>query len=236
VDKYLIADRVTGKMCKARLKPDKLCLACGAEEYMEWLGLEGRRCYPLTPERYSRVIQYFKPRWGGFGCEAYVLPDTVRIIDSVLVVFSPRGAASEEVLYDVREGTLGFVREGRFWPLEIVGNPQCVETTPRFCYMAGTAFIDRTRNVVRVVQILTDMEYAAYLRALVTKRPDVTPWEVLEKKVAVYENAISELMTELSKLGEMTALEVIQNVLARARQVMGAVDMIRQPQQQPGRT
>jgi len=125
------------------------------------------------------------------------------------------------------------VREGRFWPLEVVGNPQCVETTPRFCYMVGTAFIDRVRNVVRVVQILTDMEYVAYLRALVTKKPDVVPWEVLERKVAVYENAISELMTELSKLGEMTALEVIQNVIARARQVMGAVETLRQTQQAP---
>jgi len=236
MDKLLLADKLTGKMCKVKAKPDSLCVSCGAsEELSEWLGIGKQKCYPITPERYSKVIQLFKPRWGALGAEGYVLPDTVRIVDSILMVFSPKGAGSNELLYDIREGYVGIVHDNTFYRVEIVGNPTCVDTTPRFCYLVGAVVLDKTKNVVRVVQIMTEAEYAAYLRALAQRKPDLLPWEILERRIAICENALSSAIEELSKLGELSAVEIIQNAVNRVRQIMMAVDTLRAPPQQQQR-
>jgi len=233
MDKLLLADKLTGKMCKVKAKPDSLCISCGtSEELYEWLGIGKQKCYPITPERYSKVIQLFKPRWGALGAEGYVLSDTVRIVESVLMVFSPKGAGSNELVYDIREGFTGITHENTFYKVEIVGNPSCVDTTPRFCYLIGAVVLDKTKNVVKVIQIMTEAEYAAYLRALSQRKPDILPWEILERRMAICENALSEAMQELSKLGELSAVEIIQNIISRARQIMGAVDTLRAPSQQ----
>jgi len=230
MDRLLLADRLTGKMCKVKAKPDSLCISCGtSEELYEWLGIGKQKCYPITPERYSKIIQLFRPRWGGLGAEGYVLSDTVRIVDSVLMVFSPKGAGSNELVYDIREGFTGIVHENVFYRVEIVGNPTCVDTIPRFCYLIGAVVLDKTKNVVKVIQIMTETEYATYLRAMATKKPDILPWEIIERRMAICENALSEAMQELSKLGELSAVEIIQNAINRVRQIMGAIDTLRAP-------
>jgi len=232
MDKLLLADKLTGKMCKVKVKPDSFCVTCGtSEELYEWLGIGKQRCFPITPERYSKIIQLFKPRWGGLGAEGYILTDTVRIVDSVLMVFSPKGAGSNELVYDIREGFVGIVHDGTFYRVEIVGNPKCVDTIPRFCYLVGGVVLDKAKNTVRVIQIMTEAEYAAYLRALSQKKPDILPWEILERRMAICENALSSALEELSKLGELSAVEVIQNAINRVRQIMGAIDTLRAPQQ-----
>jgi len=232
MDKLVLADKLTGKLCKVKLKPDSLCVSCGtSEELYDWLGFGSKRCYPITPERYSKIIQLFRPRWGGLGAEGYILSDTVRIVESVLMVFSPKGAGSNELVYDIREGFTGIVHDNSFVRVEIVGNPTCVDTIPRFCYLVGAVVLDKTKNTVRVIQIMTEAEYAAYLRALTQKKPDLIPWEILERRVAICENALSEAMQELSKLGELSAVEIVQNAINRVRQIMGAIDTLRAPQQ-----
>lgn len=222
-----ILDRLSGKIKRATVKEDRLCVASTWEYYMGF----GGRCYPMTPSRYSNLVSIAKPTAEGLLVSGYVLPDTIRLIHSYVVIYHPKGGEVHEVLYDLREDAVGISKDNAFLRLEGFDSLKCIDAyIYKVCVGFGALLTLPEEKMAKYVALMTEEEYRKYLEAVQLRDP--SPWELLVERVRLYEVFISQVIQELSRLGELRLAEYINAIATNFRRIQETVAPPRPPQQQ----
>lgn len=222
-----ILDRLSGKIKRATIKEDRICVASTWEYFTGF----GGRCYPMTPSRYSSIVNIAKPTAEGLLASGYILPDTIRLIHSYVVIYHPKGGEVHEVLYDLREDAIGISRDNAYLRLGGLDSLKCIDAYMyKVCVGFGALLTIPEEKMAKFIPLMTEEEYRKYLEAVQLRDP--SPWELLVERVRLYEVFISQVIQELSRLGEMRLAEYINAIAANFKRIQETVAPAPRPPQQ----
>lgn len=232
MEKIRVLDLVTRKHKAMTIGRDKLCV--GPFEYSEYLGLPSK-CIPITPSAVSQIYKIAMPTSDGLMALGFILPDTVRLVESTYVLFSFSSVRVVTVLFDVRTATRGVIRDNAFLPLVEEIQLPCTEVgLNRLC--VGIGDIVKADSYAKFVAYTTHEIYAKWLKAVVNQAPPqdlLIPLRAVSSIIEDYEVTIAKLREQITAVYADTAtvFEAIVNQYLRQHQ---AILRATQQQQAPG--
>lgn len=220
--KIKIIDKLSARTYDVVADTDRICLGSQLS-YM--LGMQ-TKCYPMTADRFATIMRHLRPGFGAVYAEAYVLPDTIRLVVSELVLISPGGVDIIELLYDLRTGSYGVVQHGAYLPLKF--SWEHMRCGSHVCVLFGVLI--KEADMLRHVPIIFEREYVEWLRAVTGKRTSES-WDVIRARLEVYESTLNHLLQELAKVADRSAYELAVTIISQARNLLSQLSQLQQQRQ-----
>lgn len=235
MERVKIFDLTTRKFKTITLRGDKLCVG---SEYMEYIiGTTIGKCFPITSVTTAQIYKIAMPTGDGLITVGYILPDTVRMVESQYVLFSFNSVKVVTVYFDTRTGQKGIVRDGEFLPLTNDTNLPCMDVgLSKLC--VGVGDIVKADSGAKLVVFTTPDLYARWLRAVVSQAPPqdlLIPLRAITSLIEDYEMTIAKLREQITTMYTDTAtvFEAIINQHLRQHQaILKAVQTGQQQQPQ----
>ena len=234
MEKIRFVNLVTRKIETLTLQQDKICL--GGLSYQ--LGLPAK-CYPITPSSMSQLYKLATPMADGLLLFGYAMPDTIRVLSHVLILFSFTEAKSVMVFYDIRLGVFGTSPSPGDSFKEVDGDLSrlaCSSVAPFPNLCLGIGDLVQVDGKLKLFYLTVPEVYIRWARSVVNLGPPqdlLIPVRVVKEVVEDYEVAIAKLREQITAVYADTAT-VFENIMAQYIRQAQAVMRAQQQQPQPG--